>query len=494
MTISTLTRKTVFAGDGSNTAFGFTFQVRGASDLQVYYTDATGAQSLLASNLYTVTLNAIPAGQLWPNGGTVTYPLTGSPIATSTFITVARTVALVQSASLINQGGYYPQTVEQALDLVTMEVQQNNEILTRTVTLPISSTASAELPSPVANASIGWNASATALVNIVGGGGGTGGLSLPLAVAQGGTGSTNAATARAALGAAGSGANTDITSLAAPALGAATATTQASSDSSTKVATTSFAQSLLGSSVLRSYLAGCTLSTAGGSGTMSIAAGSCADTTNAASMVLAAIAKTTAGWAVGTANGGLDTGSIANSTWYSFYVIKRVDTGVVDVIFSTSASTPTLPANYTLFRRIGSGKTDGSAHWIAFIQDGDYVRWSASVLDVNTTNPGNSAISSTLTVPTGVNVQALCNVQLTSGTTSALLQLSDLAAADEAPSDTAAPLSQIRTSSTIGVSSTSVQIRTNTSAQIRYRMGAGDGSTVVRIATLGWLDRRGRDA
>lgn len=57
----------------------------------------------------------------------------------------------------------------------------------------------------------------------------------------------NAATlalARTAMGVAASGANTDITSLSAPALGAATATTQATTDSSTKVATTAFVKSI----------------------------------------------------------------------------------------------------------------------------------------------------------------------------------------------------------------------------------------------------------
>lgn len=115
----------------------------------------------------------------------------------------------------------------------------------------------------------------------------------------------------------------------------------------------------------RSYLAGLTLSTAGGSGTMSIAAGFAVDSTNVYGMSLSAFTKTTSSWALGTGNGGLDTGTIANSTWYYFYLIQRVDTKVVDVIFSLSASVPTYPANYTVCRRIGEGLTDGSAHWIS---------------------------------------------------------------------------------------------------------------------------------
>jgi hypothetical protein len=97
-----------------------------------------------------------------------------------------------------------------------------------------------------------------------------------------------------------------------------------------------------GGIVLRSYLAGLTMSTAGGSATMTIAAGQAADSTNVAVMNLAAsLAKTTSAWAVGAANGCLDTGAIANTTWYHFYQIMRSDTGVVDVLCSTSARTAT---------------------------------------------------------------------------------------------------------------------------------------------------------
>ena len=48
--------------------------------------------------------------------------------------------------------------------------------------------------------------------------------------------------------------------------------------------------------------------------------------------------------------------AIANTDYY-VYLIKRVDTDVVDAIFSASATAPTLPTNYTLFRRIGSIST-----------------------------------------------------------------------------------------------------------------------------------------
>lgn len=86
-----------------------------------------------------------------------------------------------------------------------------------------------------------------------------------------------------------------------------------------------------------------------------ITAGIAIDRTNSAFIELSPglTKRLDSAWAVGTNQGGLDTGSIANTTYY-VYVIKRVDTDVVDVIFSTNSTSPTMPTNYTLSRQIGS--------------------------------------------------------------------------------------------------------------------------------------------
>ena len=252
--------------------------------------------------------------------------------------------------------------------------------------------------------------------------------------------------------------------------------------------------------VLRSYLSGLTLSTAGGSGTMTIAAGQATDSTNAQTMTLAAsIGKTTSAWAVGSGNGGLDTGAIANSTWYKFYEIKRTDTGVVDVIFTTAAlaTGPAMPTNYSLFRYIGSGKTDGSAHWTAFVQYGDYFEWVVPTLDINQANPGTNAVSAPLNVPLGVQVMTRCahtsiNTAATGG---GYYYASDLAITDEVPSATFSQITnEILTASGSIQSMTEVlDIMSNTSSQIRYRLSASTASVTINIVTQGWTDRRGRD-
>jgi hypothetical protein len=212
-------------------------------------------------------------------------------------------------------------------------------------------------------------------------------------------------------------------------------------------------------------------------------------------MSLAAFSKNAnAAWVVGSGNGCLDAGSsLAASTWYHVFVVARTDTGVVDQLCSTSATAPTLPTNYTKKRRIGSFRTNASAQILGFTQDGDYFRWTASVLDVNATNPGTSAVTRTLTVPSGVNVQAIINAQASyNGVGHGIgFYVSDLAANDEAPSPSVAPLMQAMTADYIQAYA-ALQIRTNLSSQIRSRMNSSDSLTILRIATLGWIDTRGR--
>lgn len=240
------------------------------------------------------------------------------------------------------------------------------------------------------------------------------------------------------------------------------------------------------------YISGLTLSTAGSSSTMSIAAGVANDTTNVTLMRLAsAISKTTASWAVGTGNGGLDTGAIANATWYHFYLIERVDTAVVDVIFSTSASSPTLPANYTLFRRIGSGLTDGSAHWILFTQVGDTFIWSVAVANLTnvSTNANSARTSFALTVPTGLtSISGLMRATMTAGAGGAVvLSIQSLLESDQsAAGGTVADVN----CATNGAGAGSFERIVNSSAQIAWRTSATGGN--INLATYGWKDPRGR--
>jgi hypothetical protein len=242
--------------------------------------------------------------------------------------------------------------------------------------------------------------------------------------------------------------------------------------------------------LLRGYIDGLTMSTAGSSTTMTIAPGEATDSTNLVTLELAAsINKTTASWAVGTATGGLDTGSIANSTWYYFYVIRRPDTGVVDVVFSTNSTSPTLPTNYTQFRYIGAGLTNGSGQWTRFFQTGDEFWWETPVIDFNAGASTTGALA-TMSVPRGRKMKILCQASLdTSGTVQAYL--SDPSAANLAPSTTVAPYFNAGAFAVTPQTSLQLQIWTNTSAQIRQR---ATSTSQLIIVTNGWTDLRGRNA
>lgn len=237
------------------------------------------------------------------------------------------------------------------------------------------------------------------------------------------------------------------------------------------------------------FLSGLTLSTAGGTGTMGIAAGSANDSTNARLMqLLSAYTKTTASWAVGTGNGGLDTGAITGR-WYHWYLIMNPSTGVVDVIFSASASAPTLPSGYTLYRRIGSAKTDGSNFWIAFTQSGDTFILSTMVNDANAAVTTAASLVTLSSVPLGVKVDAQYRASYTITGASAAILLTSPDETDQAP-NTGGPASLLNANNATQGSAGEFTTRVNTSQQIRVRTTS---NTTLNIFTKGWIDRRGKD-
>ena len=222
-----------------------------------------------------------------------------------------------------------------------------------------------------------------------------------------------------------------------------------------------------------------------------IAAGEAASTeTNPVLMVLASALtkRLDAAWAVGTGNGGLDTGSIANTT-YHIWLIQRSDTGVVDALFSTSATSPTMPSGYDRKRRIGS-IIRASAAIVIFRQSGDVFERATPIVDRTST----AALSGTLlavSVPTGIIVSPILNnfLHIASGNISVFV--------GAAASGGAGILlqQQILTGELDNGMFYLPQILTNTSAQIYYGVVITSGSiTTNQLQTLGWVDTRGKDA
>lgn len=118
MTISTSVNKVIAQGNGATTAFSFAFLLPAPANAVVTVTDSSGNQTVLSSTQYSLS------GVGNPNGGTLNYPLIGSPLAVGSSISLQRVLPLQQLTSLINQAGYFPAVVEGALDQLEMQIQQ----------------------------------------------------------------------------------------------------------------------------------------------------------------------------------------------------------------------------------------------------------------------------------------------------------------------------------------------------------------------------------
>ena len=132
---------------------------------------------------------------------------------------------------------------------------------------------------------------------------------------------------------------------------------------------------------------------------ITVAAGEASEESGSGVMVLpSAITKQLdAAWAVGTNAGGMNTGSIVNNTWYEVHLIKRVDTEVVDVMFTTTANRATLPASYTLQRRIGWIRRNGTTI-LQFSHTRDRITLVTPINDISATSAASESLR-TMTVP-----------------------------------------------------------------------------------------------
>jgi len=141
MTVSTTTSTITYIGNGATTIFSFPFIGVNASDIEVTYIDSSGTETILNPSQYTLILNPAPLGSLWGIGGSVTYPITGSPVTpikVGTSLLITRTVPYEQTVSIANQGAFYPQAVEKGLDLLELQIQQLETGLGYTLRTPLS--------------------------------------------------------------------------------------------------------------------------------------------------------------------------------------------------------------------------------------------------------------------------------------------------------------------------------------------------------------------
>ena len=134
MTISSTTVKNSYSGDGSTSAFSYTFKIFANSDLQVIIRSSTGAETVK-----TITTHYPVSGAGEANGGSVTFTSGNIPASGETVV-IRRAVPQTQSIDYIANDPFPAESHEEGLDRSMMTIQQMQEELDRSIKLSRTNT------------------------------------------------------------------------------------------------------------------------------------------------------------------------------------------------------------------------------------------------------------------------------------------------------------------------------------------------------------------
>lgn len=138
MTISSLIRKAgPYPGDGTAATFPFAFKVFTASDVEVVRLEVSTSieTQLVLLTDFTVALNA---DQNTNPGGSVT--LIAGNLASGFTLLLTSKVTPLQGTDLTNQGGFYPEVINDALDKSTILIQQQQDTVDRSIKFSLTNT------------------------------------------------------------------------------------------------------------------------------------------------------------------------------------------------------------------------------------------------------------------------------------------------------------------------------------------------------------------
>lgn len=225
---------------------------------------------------------------------------------------------------------------------------------------------------------------------------------------------------------------------------------------------------------------------------INIAAGEAVDSTVSDLMVLPSslIKRLDATWVVGTNQGMRASGAaIANST-YHIFLIKRPDTGVVDIAADTSASGANIAANtnvaYTLSRYIGSIIRESGA--IVVFQDLGGGWFSRAPVQDRSSTAATASVLIALSVPDGVQCMPVTKITLNVGNTVTIESFYGSAATGSANTVVATYTTNTGAGSVVSSTMPTPMFMTNTSRQIYYAQTGT--ATSLNLSTSGWRINR----
>lgn len=123
MTVTTDTNFVIHQGNGVTTVFPYEFRIPLINMAVVSIQDrATGQIDEVLS--YPDDFSITGISWLGAPGGNVTYPLSGAPLPGTKNLVIQRITDYTQDLDLVNQGGFYPESVENQLDKLVFQIQQ----------------------------------------------------------------------------------------------------------------------------------------------------------------------------------------------------------------------------------------------------------------------------------------------------------------------------------------------------------------------------------
>jgi len=157
----------------------------------------------------------------------------------------------------------------------------------------------------------------------------------------------------------------------------------------------------------------------------------------------------------------------------------------VDVLISLSATSPTLPANYTLFRRIGVLLTNGSSQWREIIQYGDEFYYVTPIQDISLSGTITTS-RSLLTVTAPPSMKALLRIYVFNAGAPATFLIQPPAETDRAVGAFMSLTAETANQGAAG------HFGIVLDSSRRFAMRAGQASGSAQVETLGWVDTRGK--
>lgn len=150
MTVSSSTNRDDYSGNGSTVNFAVNFRFLANSHVKVILTSSTGVETVqVETTNYTLT----GAGDA--SGGTLTMLV--APASGET-LTILRNVPFTQETDYVENDAFPAESHEQALDKLTMIIQQQQEELDRALKLTESQQSSGlTIPTPVTNNLLRWD-------------------------------------------------------------------------------------------------------------------------------------------------------------------------------------------------------------------------------------------------------------------------------------------------------------------------------------------------